>query len=292
MHLLARQSARYDVHHLPALAAAAGAHPGDARVSAAFSEGGGMSVKALSLVWESFPAGGSELLAMLALADWSDDEGRCWPSMASIARKTRLSRSQSQRIVHQLIADGFLSVTGNETGGAPGSTRQYMINFPTLTGRMGATGSAGATGRMGAREGSHGCGETGSTGATQTVIEPSRTVSAREHARSPAQGGGKKRKSITLATFLDNCKSVGEQAIPADDPIFEYAKTVGIDEGMLAVAWNEFKAYWLSSGKRMIDWRETYRNAIRQNRAGLWFMREGDPAAWTSRGEQARRAAA
>src|SRR3569623_593310 len=127
MHLLARHSARYDVHHLPALAAAAGAHPGDARVSAAFSEGGGMSVKALSLVWESFPAGGSELLAMLAMADRSADEGRCWPSMASIARNTRLSRSQAQRIVHQLIADGFLSVTGNETGGAPDSTRQYKI---------------------------------------------------------------------------------------------------------------------------------------------------------------------
>src|SRR3569623_1789417 len=115
MHLLARQSTRYDVHHLPALAPAARSHPGDARVSAAFSEGGGMSVKALSLVWESFPAGGAELLAMLALADWSDDEGRCWPAMAAIARKTRLSRSQAQRIVHQLIADGFLSVTGNET---------------------------------------------------------------------------------------------------------------------------------------------------------------------------------
>lgn len=84
----------------------------------------------------------------------------------------------------------------------------------------------------------------------------------------------------------------GEQAIHADDPIFEYAKTVGIDEEMLAVAWAEFKTYWLSSGKRRKDWRETYRNAIRQNRARLWFIREGEQAQWSTIGEQARRAAA
>lgn len=247
-----------------------------------------MAVRVLSMVWDGYPGGGSDLLALLALADWSDDEGLCWPSMAAIAKKTRLSRSQAQRIVHQLIEDSFLAVTGNETGGAPGSTRQYQINLHKLTGRTDAT----PTGRTHAQEGSHGCGETGRTHATQTVIEPSITVRTREQARSPSLDGGKRKKSITLSTFLGNCKSAGEQAIPADDPIFEYAKTVGIDEEMLAVAWREFKGYWLSSGKRKTDWRETYRNAIRQNRARIWFIREGQPAAWTSVGEQARRFAA
>lgn len=105
--------------------------------------------------------GGSELLALLALADWSDDEGRCWPSMAAIAKKIRLSRSQSQRIVHQLIADGFLTVIGNNNGGPPGATRQYQINLDLLTGRTHA------------QDGPHGCGETGRMGATQTTTEPS-----------------------------------------------------------------------------------------------------------------------
>lgn len=139
----------------------------------------------MSLVWESYPGGGSDLLALLALADWSDDNGRCYPSMAAIARKTRLSRSQSQRVVHQLIEAGFVAVVGNETGGAPGSTRQYRINLSMLTGSMDATGSAHATGRTHAQEGSHGCGETGSAHATQTVIEPSITVSTGEQDRSP-----------------------------------------------------------------------------------------------------------
>lgn len=146
-----------------------------------------MSIAVMARVWQDYPgAGGSELLAMLALADWSDDEGRCWPSMTSIADKTRLSRSQAQRVVHGLITDGYLLVIGNAEGGKPGTTRQYRINLHALTGRMdatptgrtGATGSAHATGRTDAAEGSHGCGERGRTGATQTVIEPSITTNA------------------------------------------------------------------------------------------------------------------
>ena len=106
-----------------------------------------MSIAVMTKVWASYPGAGSELLAMLALADWADDNGRCWPSMAAIAGKTRLSRSQAQRIVHGLIDAGYVSVTGNETGGKPGSTRQYQINLKALTGSADAT----PTGRTNAR---------------------------------------------------------------------------------------------------------------------------------------------
>ena len=140
-----------------------------------------MAVRILSLVWDGYPGGGTELLALLALADWSDDAGKCYPSISAIARKTRLSRSQAQRIVHQLIDDGFLVVTANALGGAPTQTRHYRIVLDRLTGRADATptnsthatGSVHATGRTHAQEGSHPCGERGSTHATQTVSEPS-----------------------------------------------------------------------------------------------------------------------
>lgn len=144
----------------------------------------------MSAVWERFPSGGSELLALLALADWSDDEGRCFPSVAAIAKKTRLSKSQAQRTVHGLIDSDVVVVEGNEAGGAPGATRRYRILVDRLTGspnanptgHTSATGSTNATGRTHAADGSHPCGETGRTHATQTVIEPSLTtkmVSAR-----------------------------------------------------------------------------------------------------------------
>jgi hypothetical protein len=143
-----------------------------------------MSVRVLALVWDGFRGGGSELLAMLALADWCDDEGHCYPAMAAIATKTRLSRSQAQRVVHSLVDAGDVVVIGNANGGAPGSSRRYRIALERLTGRtdaaptgrVHATGRTDATGRMGAQEGPHGCGERGRMDATLTVIEPSVTV--------------------------------------------------------------------------------------------------------------------
>lgn len=135
-----------------------------------------MSVRVLSKVWDGYPNGGTELLALLALADWSDDEGLCFPSIYSIAKKTRLSRSQAQRTVHALIKQSYLKVIGNEFGGAPGSSRRYQIIVSNLTGSTDATGSAHETGSTHAQEGSHLATQTGSTHATLTVIEPPITI--------------------------------------------------------------------------------------------------------------------
>lgn len=126
----------------------------------------------MAAAWDGFPGGGSALLVLLALADWSDDDGRCWPSISNVADKSRLSRSQTQRVVHQLVADGHLVIEGNATGGPPGATRRYRIVVDTLTGRTRATGSADATGRTHAQDGSHPCAKTGSAHATQTISEP------------------------------------------------------------------------------------------------------------------------
>lgn len=250
-----------------------------------------MSVRVLARVWDGYPGGGSDLLALLALADWSDDEGRCFPSMSAIAFKTRLSRSQAQRIVHGLIDGGYLQVVGNEFGGAPGATRQYRIILSSLTGRIGATGSVHATGSADAQDGSHGCAETGRIGATQTISEPSITVKGGAQARLSSSRRSRS-EEISIAQFLENCKASGEKAIPEDDPVMEYAEKVGITNEMLAVAWAEFKAAYLPTSKRYKDWRQTFRNAVRRNWYKLWFLAEGQGAAWTTAGEQARRAAA
>jgi hypothetical protein len=258
-----------------------------------------MSVRIMALVWDFLPSGGSDLLAMLALADWSDDEGRCWPSMSSIAEKTRLSRSQAQRVVHGLISSGFLEVIGNEGGGKPGATRQYRINLRALTGRTDATrtgrtdatGSVDATGSADAQDGSHGCDGRGRTDATLTISEPPRTVSTREQAPDVSPKKGSERQK-TLKTFLEACTAAGVKPIGDDDPIFDYARKVGIDYEMLTVAWREFKAVYLVSNKLQKDWPQHFRNAVRRNWYGLWFLKEGEDAHWTTAGEQARRAAA
>lgn len=145
-----------------------------------------MSIRIMSKVWELYPGGGTELLSLLALADWSDDDGRCFPSMAAIARKTRLQPRQAQRLIHKLIGDGYVRVTGNEFGGAPGMTRQYQIVIDHLTGVTHDTGVLCDTGVAQDVDGCHGRRETGVTHDTQTTIEPSLTVNDSDQA-SPAR---------------------------------------------------------------------------------------------------------
>lgn len=134
-----------------------------------------MSVKALSLVFEKFPYGGTDYLTIIALADWSDDDGRCFPSVASVGRKIRLSERQARRSMSNLIAGGFVKVIGNKYGGVPGETRRYQIVFDSLTGDIGVRPKA-ETGDIGVRDGGHLGYETGDIGVRQTVSEPSLTV--------------------------------------------------------------------------------------------------------------------
>lgn len=140
-----------------------------------------MSVRVLTRVFDGFPGGGSELLAMLALADWSDDDGRCFPAVAAIARKVRLKERQTQRVVNRLINDGFVIVEANKGGGIPGESRRYRIVLNRLTGvpydtRTGDTHDT-PTGAPEDADGCHFAPDRGVLDDTLTVIEPSLTVS-------------------------------------------------------------------------------------------------------------------
>lgn len=145
-----------------------------------------MSIKIMAKVWEYYPGSGTELLSLLALADWSDDEGRCFPSMSSIARKIRLQERQAQRLIHKLIDDGYVRVTGNQFGGAPGSSRQYQIILSSLTGVIYDTPVIGGTGVIQDGDGCHARRVTGVTNDTLTTNEPSLTVNDSDQA-SPAR---------------------------------------------------------------------------------------------------------
>lgn len=83
----------------------------------------------MSLVWERAPYTAGSLLVLLALADWANDEGFCWPSIPKIAGKTRLERRSIQYIIRKLQSDGMLHI---EEGRGRKHQHQYTINVQNL----------------------------------------------------------------------------------------------------------------------------------------------------------------
>lgn len=83
----------------------------------------------MSAVWKYAPVDQGELLVLLALADFANDEGRCFPSVETLAEKSRMSERSVQRAVRAMEEAGFLSI---EPGGGRHSANQYVIDVDAL----------------------------------------------------------------------------------------------------------------------------------------------------------------
>lgn len=68
----------------------------------------------MSRVWDESPYEHSLLLVHLCLADISNDEGYCWPSVGTIAKKCRLDERYTRKLLNQLVVDGAVEKALNE----------------------------------------------------------------------------------------------------------------------------------------------------------------------------------
>ena len=65
----------------------------------------------LTWVWKKAPVTDPTCLLVLAsLADQANDDGYCWPSVASTAKRCRISDRQVQRWISHLVSEGLLEV--------------------------------------------------------------------------------------------------------------------------------------------------------------------------------------
>jgi len=62
----------------------------------------------MTAVWD-IPLPDSEKIVLLALADCANDEGHCWPSMATLARKCSKSDRTVQAAIKSLVDSGHLT---------------------------------------------------------------------------------------------------------------------------------------------------------------------------------------
>lgn len=89
------------------------------------------------LVWKLAIAPTNKLV-LLALCHFADQEGHCYPSVATVARMAGITKRHCQRLMGQLVEESFVVVTGNAQGGM--RTRDYLVSLPAL--RRGAAGVA------------------------------------------------------------------------------------------------------------------------------------------------------
>lgn len=69
-----------------------------------------MSVYAMSSVWKLSQHEASDLLVLLAVADYANDEGEAWPSVEALMRKARLSERAVRYSIRRLVASGEMTV--------------------------------------------------------------------------------------------------------------------------------------------------------------------------------------
>ncbi len=258
----------------------------------------------------------TEKAVLMSLADQANDAGVCWPSVASLMERTCLGERTVRRAVRALEESGYLATDLQAM-----KNNRYRLDLGLLrrlareredaadAADEAAKGASvaplgddegGHTGRLVVTKGATQAGEGGQCGP-RTVIEPNTNT---PHTPQPLAGGladplqvdgqrtrrGQGEKPMLgLAAWMEQVRAAGEDAIPEGDPVWGYAERVGLGRDLVALAWREFKRRQLASRKRQKDWRRAFRNCVEGNWYGLWWMRPGDAAELSSKGEQARR---
>lgn len=128
----------------------------------------------MNFIWHAYPQGGSELLLMLALADHADDTGdRIYPSVQTMARKTRMSERTVQYLLRRMQERGWLLLV--EPGGGRNRTARYRIVIEAI-----GNSADFAPNRKGCKQEQERVQKSTGNGATAVApeppVEPSRTT--------------------------------------------------------------------------------------------------------------------
>lgn len=258
----------------------------------------------------------SEKAVLMSLADQANDAGVCWPGVGSLCERTCLGERTVQRALRALEDAKLLYC---EMGAARNGTNRYTLQVALLkqmerdrealkgddaglrqatldlpTPRHGGTPPAMVTPRH------HDTPPATMTppprhSGTQTVIEPIPIHTP--HTPQPLAGGLKasgerireQAPLLPLADWLAEVQASGQDAVPADDPLWDYAAAVQLPAAYVALCWREFKRRQLRAGKRQRDWRERFRACVEASWYGLWLLAAGQEARLSTPGEQAQR---
>lgn len=93
-----------------------------------------MAVKIISMVFDRYPTGGGEMLLAISLADHASEDGQdIFPSIKTLATKTRQSERSVQYQLRRMEESGWLILVNSGNGGR-NQRREYRISPAWLKG--------------------------------------------------------------------------------------------------------------------------------------------------------------
>ena len=87
----------------------------------------------MSQVWKHSKHAGGSLLVLLALADFANDEGICYPAQKTLAKKSRLSGRQVRRTVGEIVGSGELAIVRAGRGRGLKTVYRVIVKADNLT---------------------------------------------------------------------------------------------------------------------------------------------------------------
>ncbi len=241
-----------------------------------------MSIKFSRLVLDRSRSKGTDLLVLLVLADYANESGISWPSVATLARTCRMTPRNLNLRLASLRELGEVEVEQN--AGQAGSNL-YRIAIPTPE-----------AGYIPPLKPTSSPPEAGFPIPLKPASDKPPVNHQMNHqgesASKPASScsGRKASKAMPLNDWLAQVAELGERPIPPDDPIRTYADKVGIPDDFMRLAWNVFRDRHLEVGsKTYADWRAAFRNYVKRGWLGLWYADDQGGYRLTTAGQQAQR---
>ena len=162
------------------------------------SKQGGVSVKVMARVWELSSASGGGLLALLAIADFANDNGVAWPSLSVLAAKARLSVRQLCTVLDELEKTGELK-RERSTGGRNQRSR-YVVTVSDYCEEI-------TLKKLQRKNNSEIC-DTETVNSTSHAINHHRTINKAKGKPSPSKVSDPRIKELTdswAALYRDRC---------------------------------------------------------------------------------------
>lgn len=220
-----------------------------------------MSVNIWRKVWSHPPQRQGQLLVMLALADYANDAGMCWPSVKALAAKVRMTERGCQRVLRTLAVDKHLTV---DTGKGRGGCNIYRLHpDPRYTPTLGTPPTVDTpTPRP-------------SIPNTPTLDTPEPSLTTNEPtfcslprdepppaAGLPADDARRAEPPPPTETTKRKTGLPEGWTLPAEGEAF--ARSRNLNEERITREADQFRDYYLSRGGQFKDWSAVWRSWVRK----------------------------